>query len=76
MKPEAATEIGKKSLLKAIFSKNMLICALNGFTAGLPLFFLWQMVPAWLRDQGVDLTAHDLLDCLVESGREHQLRTG
>jgi PAT family beta-lactamase induction signal transducer AmpG len=55
MKPEAATEIGKKSLLKAIFSKNMLICALNGFTAGLPLFFLWQMVPAWLRDQGVDL---------------------
>ncbi len=45
----------KKSLLKAIFSKNMLICALNGFTAGLPLYFLWQLVPAWLRDQGLDL---------------------
>lgn len=45
----------RKSLLEAIFSKNMLICAANGFTAGLPLFFLWQMVPAWLRDQGVDL---------------------
>lgn len=49
------TTSDKKPLLKAIFSKNMLICAANGFTAGLPLFFLWQMLPAWLRDQGVDL---------------------
>lgn len=45
----------RKTLLRAIFSKNMLICGANGFSAGLPLFFLWQMVPAWLRDQGVDL---------------------
>ncbi len=55
MKQAPATEVGKKPLLKAIFSKNMLICGFNGFTAGLPLFFLWQLVPAWLRDQGVDL---------------------
>lgn len=48
-------ENGHKTLLKAILSKNMLICALNGFTAGMPLWFLYQLVPAWLRDQGVDL---------------------
>ncbi len=51
--PAAAPD--RKTLLKAIFSKNMLICAANGFTAGMPLWFLYQLVPAWMRDQGVDL---------------------
>jgi PAT family beta-lactamase induction signal transducer AmpG len=45
----------RKTLRQAIFSKNMLICAFNGFTSGMPLWFLYQLVPAWLRDQGVDL---------------------
>jgi PAT family beta-lactamase induction signal transducer AmpG len=45
----------QKSLLQALFSKNMLICVFNGFTAGLPLWFLYQLVPAWLRAEGVDL---------------------
>jgi len=51
----------KKSLLQALFSKNMLICVFNGFTAGLPLFVLWQLLPAWFRDQGVDLKTIGLL---------------
>ena len=33
----------------------MLICVFNGFTAGLPLYYIIQLVPAWLRDEGVDL---------------------
>ncbi len=33
----------------------MFICFLNGFTAGLPLFYLIQLIPIWLRDQQVDL---------------------
>jgi MFS transporter, PAT family, beta-lactamase induction signal transducer AmpG len=52
---DPAAEPDRKTLLKAIFSKNMLICAFNGFTAGMPLWFLYQLVPAWLRTQGVDL---------------------
>ncbi|HNP37226.1 MAG TPA: AmpG family muropeptide MFS transporter [Woeseiaceae bacterium] len=33
----------------------MLICAFTGFTSGLPLYVLIQLVPAWLRAEGVGL---------------------
>jgi PAT family beta-lactamase induction signal transducer AmpG len=33
----------------------MLVCVFLGFTSGMPLFVLFQLVPAWLRSGGVDL---------------------
>ena len=45
----------KPSLWKALMNKRMLICIFNGFTAGLPLYFLAQLIPAWLRSESVDL---------------------
>ena len=33
----------------------MLICVFTGFTSGLPLYILFQLVPAWLRVEGVGL---------------------
>lgn len=33
----------------------MLICIFTGFTSGMPLFVLFQLVPAWLREGGVSL---------------------
>ena len=45
----------EKDLIHTIFSQNMLICIFNGFAAGLPLYYLIQLVPAWLRSEGVDL---------------------
>ncbi len=45
----------KLSLWQALTHKRMLICILNGFTAGMPLYFLVQMIPAWLRAEEVDL---------------------
>ena len=33
----------------------MLICVFTGFTSGLPLYLLIQLVPAWLRVEGVGL---------------------
>ena len=41
---------------KAIFNRHMFICVLTGFASGLPLYFLIQLVPAWLRSEGVGLT--------------------
>lgn len=35
----------------------MLICVFTGFASGLPLYFLLNLVPAWLRTEGVDLKA-------------------
>lgn len=42
-------------LREAILNRRMLICVFTGFASGLPLFLLFQMVPAWLRMEGVGL---------------------
>ncbi len=34
----------------------MLICIFTGFSSGMPLFVLYQLVPGWLRSEGVSLT--------------------
>lgn len=43
------------SIWQRIFSQHMLICVFTGFSSGLPLYFLINLVPAWLRNEGVDL---------------------
>jgi PAT family beta-lactamase induction signal transducer AmpG len=40
---------------EAILNRRMLICVFTGFTSGLPLYLLIQLVPAWLRSEGVGL---------------------
>ncbi len=39
----------------AILNRRTLICVFTGFTSGLPLYILIQLVPAWLRSEGVGL---------------------
>jgi len=43
------------STMQRIFSRNMLICIFTGFTSGLPLYFLYSLIPAWLRLNEVNL---------------------
>ncbi len=44
------------SVLKAaIFNRRMLICIFTGLASGLPLYILIQLIPAWLRTEGVGL---------------------
>ena len=50
-----------KPLRSAIFNRRMLICVFTGFSSGLPLFLLLNLLPAWLRSAGVDLKAIGLL---------------
>lgn len=45
----------KLSVKEAIFNRRMLICIFTGFSSGLPLFVLYQLVPGWLRSEGVSL---------------------
>ena len=40
---------------QALFSRKMLICVATGFSSGLPLYLLLQLLPAWLKSDGVDL---------------------
>jgi PAT family beta-lactamase induction signal transducer AmpG len=47
----------KESLKEAVLNRRMLICVFTGFASGLPLYLLFQMVPYWLRTEGVSLAA-------------------
>ena len=38
-----------------LFNRKMVTCIFLGFTSGLPLYVLIQLVPAWLRSNEVDL---------------------
>ncbi len=49
------------SLLRRIVNRRIIICAFTGFASGLPFFFLIQLVPGWLRSEGVDLKQIGLL---------------
>lgn len=42
-------------VLRSVFSTRMAVCITTGFSSGLPLYVLYQLLPAWLRDRGVDL---------------------
>jgi MFS transporter, PAT family, beta-lactamase induction signal transducer AmpG len=42
-------------MLKTMLSRRMLVCILCGFSSGMPLYVLYQLIPAWLRDQQIDL---------------------
>jgi PAT family beta-lactamase induction signal transducer AmpG len=41
--------------LRLLLTRRMLICVFTGFSSGLPLYLLLNLLPAWLRSDGVDL---------------------
>ena len=45
------------SLATALFNRRMLICIFTGFASGLPLYILLNLLPAWLRSEGISLKA-------------------
>jgi PAT family beta-lactamase induction signal transducer AmpG len=38
-----------------LLNRRMLVCIFIGFTSGMPLYVLFQLVPAWLRKSDIDL---------------------
>ena len=52
------------STMQRIFSRNMLICIFTGFTSGLPLYFLINLIPAWLRTENIDLKTIGLMSLI------------
>ncbi|MBV1774314.1 AmpG family muropeptide MFS transporter [Burkholderiaceae bacterium DAT-1] len=45
----------------ALLSRRMLVCVFTGFSSGLPLFLLLQLLPAWMRSEHVDLKSIGLM---------------
>lgn len=42
--------------LSVLLTRRMLVCVVTGFASGLPLYLLLNLVPAWLRSEGVSLS--------------------
>ena len=53
------------SLIQSIFSPKMLTCIFTGLSSGFPLYVLFQLVPAWLRTEGVDLATIGLFSLIL-----------
>lgn len=47
----------KPSVWQALLTRKMLICVVTGFSSGLPLFLLFNLLPAWLKTEGLSLQA-------------------
>jgi PAT family beta-lactamase induction signal transducer AmpG len=41
--------------IAALLTRRMLICVFTGFSSGLPLYLLLNLLPAWLRSEGISL---------------------
>lgn len=50
--------------LAALANRRMLICVFTGFTSGLPLFIILNMLPAWFTDNGLNLKDIGLLNLI------------
>ncbi|MDF7668070.1 AmpG family muropeptide MFS transporter [Orbaceae bacterium ESL0727] len=44
-----------------VFITKMVICLFTGFSSGLPLYLLLQLIPAWLDSEGVSIAAIGIL---------------
>lgn len=44
-------------LRRTIFNRRMLICIFTGFASGMPLYLLFNLLPAWLKTEGLSLRA-------------------
>ena len=53
--PAARVAPARETWREALLNRRMLICVATGFSSGLPLYLLLNLLPAWLRSEQVDL---------------------
>jgi PAT family beta-lactamase induction signal transducer AmpG len=52
---DSSTSSTTPSVVLALWNRRMLICIFTGFSSGLPLYVLFNLLPAWLRTEGLGL---------------------
>lgn len=53
--------MSESSVFQQLFTRRMLICIFTGFSSGLPLYLLINLVPAWLKSEQIDLKSIGLI---------------
>jgi len=51
----------RKSILRVIFSRRMMVALGMGFSSGLPLLLTMGVLQAWMKESGIDLTVIGLI---------------
>jgi PAT family beta-lactamase induction signal transducer AmpG len=59
------TATPQRNWREILLNRRMVICIFQGFSSGMPLYVLIQLVPAWLRSEGVDLATIGLLSLVT-----------
>lgn len=54
----------QESAWQALFNRRMLICIFTGFSSGLPLYYVYTLIPAWLRKEQIDLATIGLFSLI------------
>lgn len=54
-RPDKSVYNADMNLAQTLFNRRMLMCVALGFSSGLPLYLLLQLLPAWLRSEGLNL---------------------
>jgi PAT family beta-lactamase induction signal transducer AmpG len=54
----------RRNWKEILLNRRMLVCIFLGFTSGMPLYVLIQLVPAWLRSHEVDLATIGLFSLM------------
>ncbi len=47
----------RPAIWRSLLQPQMITCAIMGFASGLPLYVLIQLLPLWLRSEGIDLSS-------------------
>ncbi len=55
VEPATRAAPARETWREALLNRRMLICIATGFSSGLPLYLLLNLLPAWLRSEQVDL---------------------
>ncbi|WP_323674162.1 AmpG family muropeptide MFS transporter [Denitromonas sp.] len=55
--PVAPAAAVRRNWREVMLNRRMLVCIFTGFASGLPLYLLLNLVPAWLKTEGLSLKA-------------------
>ncbi len=64
MTEQLKQSVSRRGWQEILLNRRMLICIFLGFSSGLPLYVLIQLLPAWLRTEGVDLATIGLFSLI------------
>ena len=63
--PATDAEADQPIWRQILLNRRMLICVFLGLSSGMPLYVLTQLVPGWLRNEGIDLSTIGLFAILT-----------